>query len=636
MKHCCVVVIGHVDHGKTALVRALTGIETDNLAEEKSRGLSIVPGFAHQSYDGGTIDFIDAPGHENFVQGMVSGATGAQAALIVISAIEGVRAQSLEHIAIAGLLGIETCVVAVTKSDMLSPTEQQESVAKIADALATSAFSGAPMILCSVLTGDGIDNLHRALNGLLTRRKENAPPLSSFLPIDRVFSISGRGTIVTGTLLGRALCINDEVSVQPSGRKTRIRGLQSRGKDRDSIEVGERMAANLRGVSVDEIKRGDVLCSAPDVGPTQCVDVQFHTLTTENSSLKHMENLRVMFGTTNAGVQIRLLGQGRLGPGQACFGQLRFDRPVVGFAGQRGIIRRPSPGQTIGGVTFLDPVAALAGMGDKRRLDVLQAAFSGDFRKIANALCAARGGTAKIADVARLSRMPQSDIIGRVGKTHDVLAADFIVSRDAIVTCKNEMVQSLSIYHSDHPLKVFAPRSVIRSPGWSPELSEHVEAMLEAAGEIDCHNDGMMLRAHDPAANLNPDQNRRIAEIEDAYREADLALPLPPEAFLRAVDQDLIDLLIHMGRLITLRNVALGQTLILHTDQIANAAALLGSVFTPSRPFKTGEARDALNTTRRVIVPLLEHFDSKSLTIRDGDTRRFVIPNSVSQEVADC
>ncbi|MEH6830569.1 MAG: GTP-binding protein, partial [Sulfitobacter sp.] len=370
----CIVVIGHVDHGKTSLVRALTGIETDRLAEEKERGLSIALGFAHRAYPEGTIDFIDAPGHEDFIQAMVSGATGAQSILAVISLTEGIGAQTLEHLTIAGLLGLTNAVIAVTKSDTLEPSSHAARLEVIRSELAQTPFADAELLLCSALTGDGLDALHLALQKTLSGPANASAPLQSILPIDRVFSMPGHGTIVTGTLLGQELHVNTHAVLQPDGRKTTVRGLQSRGEKRGLVKAGERVAVNLRGVAVKDIPRGAALCVGDALPPSTCFDVSIGLNPWSNTALKHNEDIRVMFGTSSEIASVRVFGGKQIAPKQSGHAQLRFKKQVVGFAGQKAILRRLSPPETLGGATILDPIAMPTKSTNKRRLAVLLAA----------------------------------------------------------------------------------------------------------------------------------------------------------------------------------------------------------------------------------------------------------------------
>jgi selenocysteine-specific elongation factor len=615
----CIVVIGHVDHGKTSLVRALTGIETDRTAEEKARGLSIAPGFAHKSYPDGTLDFIDAPGHEDFIQAMVSGTSGAQAALLVVSATEGFGAQTLEHLNIAGLLGITQGVIAVTKSDLLSPLEHATCLTTLKAALSGTRLADAPMILCSAKTDHGLDALHGTLQSLLSCPAPKDTPLHSMLPIDRVFSLAGHGTVVTGTLLGHDLSVSEQAVVHPSGLPVTLRGLQSRGQERTEVHAGERVAINLRGAAVADIARGSALCLPDTMLPSRCIDALVQLGPTV-SPLKHMENVRVLFGTTNAVATVRLFGGGRLHGDQRGLVRLRFSKEVLGFAGQRAILRRLSPAQTLGGAIFLDPQATATRSGDASRIAVLSAAQAGSPDKIATALCAAQRGTARLSDIARLSRRLPSETATALASGFTDLGGGWIAAAQDIADRKIDVLQALAAYHAAHPLRMGAPQSVTALAATSARLLQHIEETLNADQIIRRIGAGLALATHDPLALLSNEQQQRMDDLIASFLSAGIS-SAPQLNTYQDTDADLIALLIQAGTLVSLNNVSLKQTLLFHADALSAAAITLRLSFPAPTSFTTSQARSALGTSRRIIVPVLEHFDASGITTADGDIR---------------
>lgn len=611
MKTCCVVVIGHVDHGKTALVHALTGMETDRLAEEKARGLSILPGYAHKRYAGGIVDFIDAPGHEDFIQAMVSGASGAGAALVVVSAREGIAAQTREHLEIAGHLGIARGLIAVTKADLLPPQERAARLDSLCAQFAQTSLAHAPMVLCSAVTGEGIGEMHLALEALIADTRRPRAPASPTLAIDRVFSLTGQGTIVTGTLLGGALHKGDEAILHPSGQHVTLRGLHSRGESRDSVQPAERVAVNLRGVAVPDIPRGAVLC--PQGAASRCFDVALRLRGSSAKPLRHMQEVRVLFGTTSEVARVHLFGRSALEPGQEGFAQLRFTRAVFAYEGQRAVLRQLSPAATIGGATFLDPQAQQTRAGDKARVQVLQAIASGAPSDVANALMDTQGGVARLADVARLAGdVPQGSGFVPLDAEHMTRPKDIEAARQGILS-------ALARHHAAHPLQAMAPRAVIERRSLSPLLTALAEAALLAENLLRRQGNRLALASHDPHALLTEAQSAELAAIDMFFRHAGLSADHPaPDQFA----PDLMAFLADQGRLIHLRNVALNQTLVLHADVLDTAARALAAAFPQAAPFTTSQARIALGTSRKVIVPVLEHFDSIGITQRDADVRR--------------
>lgn len=635
MTACAIVVIGHVDHGKTSLLYALTGIQTDRLPEEKARGVSIQPGFAYRSYASGVIDFIDAPGHADFIAAMVAGASGANAALVVISAVEGVGAQTREHLCIADLLGIRNGVIAVSKSDLLSAPEQAAQLEQIRRDLSETAMADAPMVLCSAHRGDGIDDLHAALEAMAQTAGPAAAPLNGFLPIDRVFSRPGHGTIVTGTLLGQGFLTEQAVTLHPGPHTTTLRGLQCRGAARARVQPGERVAANLRGIAAGDIPRGAVLCAMDAGAPSYNIDVHLRVLDGPNRAVKHMQELRVLFGTTSAVAQVRMSQGGRIGAGQTGYAQLRFRQPVMGFAGQPAVLRSLSPPETLGGAVILDPEATPAGAGKAARLAVLQAAQAQDGDAVLTALSAALGGVAPLGDLARLWRRTPESARAALRVPFDTLDGDLLAPKQSVVSGCRAALEALAAYHAQNPLHVAAPRAAIAPRGMSPALLRHIETTLLAQGQICRLGTDLALAGHDPVALLDGDQRHRMTQIETARRDAGLNAVALETFGAGSLDKALIGLLLGRARLVALRNVALKQTLVFHADALVAAGAQLRAAFPAPQGFTTSQARTALGTNRRIIVPLLEHFDQNGLTTRTGDLRHITSANSVSPQVRD-
>jgi len=617
MTSACVIVIGHVDHGKTALVRALTGMETDRLAEEKARGLSIALGFAHCEMAGGTLDLIDAPGHEDFIRTMVSGASGAQGAMLVVSAVEGVAAQTREHVQIARLLQLPVAVVAVTKVDLIPAATLPARLAEIADALAAQGVTGAELVPCSATTAGGTDHLRQVLARRFNALPARAAPMGAFLPVDRAFTLSGRGTVVTGTLLGGALAVGAALTVQPSGAATVVRGLQARGAARERVTAGERVAVNLRGIALEDIARGDVICTGGQ-GATLCMDVWLAVSDTAPRPVKHMQDLRVLWGTAHEVATLRLMGGGQIAPGGAGLGQLRFKRPVVGFAGQAAVLRQLSPAATLAGAVILDPQATAVGAGDRRRLAVMQAAQQQDGTALAAALCAQGRGVALWSDLVRLARCDATAALPtgvvRLSPEHIALADDLAAVQTAVVA-------TLQRFHTDHPIKQGAALSMLQRVTPLRGLVPFAQAELVRGGEVVVRDGLVSLARHDPFPALAPQQLARLTEIEERMRAGGTS---PPDVrqFDAPDDADLIALLVAQGRLVSLANIALKQQVVFHAATIGQAQRSLAASFPPPTAFTTSAARTALGTTRKFIVPLLEHLDALGMTLRDGDTRQ--------------
>ena len=631
-------VIGHVNHGKSVLVRALTGTQTDRLKEEIERGLSITLGFASRDYSSGTVDLIDAPGHEDFIRAMVSGATGVRAVLLVVSATEGFGRQTLEHLRIAELVGVQAGIVVVTKVDLLTTGDGAAVLEATRATLGGTFLAGEPIIFCSALTGVGLPELDVALEALLARAPPPETLPGAFLPVDRSFSIAGAGTVVTGTLLGAPLNAEAEMVLQPSGRRVMIRQVQAHSQVVETAVPGGRVAVGLRGVSAQDVPTGEVLCAPQSYTATLQVDVEVALSADSPRPLKHMDQLRVMWGTRQDMGSVRLIGRSCIAPGERGLAQIRFASPVIAFTGQRAVLRRPSPAETIGGAVVLDPEAAASRGRVPERLAVLEAAALGDLDQLAVALGARDGGLLAIIELVRLSRLTGTEVLRRLGPAFEKLDSNRLVDRALMTRIRGAYLERLSAAHRDAPLKVSIAVSTIRSglvAGVSQDLVTHAEKSLADGGDIRLIGSQVAQPDHDPLATLPSDTLARLDRIEVRLREGGLMPPDVGATVDEGVDvAPLVQLLVDLGRAVSLRNHALRQTLVFHPDALRGAADSLRTAFPHPLEFTTGEARAALDTTRKFIVPVLEYLDSKGLTAREGDVRR-VVEDSTTENTDD-
>ena len=622
------VVIGHVNHGKTALVRALTGMETDRLKAEIERGLSITLGFAWCDGPGGHVDLIDAPGHEDFIRAMVSGATGARAVLLVVSATEGFGRQTREHLRIATLLGIRAGVVAVTKADLLAPEDEDAALARIAAELRGSDLDGEPVVLCSAVSERGLTDLHAALEALAARTPLAEPLPGAFLPIDRAFTVTGTGTVVTGTLQGGTLTTGGAVVLEPSSRKASLRQIQVHGEPVEAVTPGGRVAVGLRGVASDAVKAGEVLCTPGAFRSAQQVDVEVTVAAAATRPLKPMDQVRVLWGARYDTATVRLFGDKAIAPGGRGLVQLRFAHPVIAYAGQRAILRRLSPPETFAGLVVLDPEAPVSRGRTGERSRILTAAAGGDLDGLASGLAARDGGLPSVAEISRLSRRSKGDIIRSLAASFAVLDDDRMASRRALAATREAYLGHLAEAHRLAPERASAAVGSIRdslAQDVPRDLIALVEKALGAAGEIRLHGGEVALPGYDPFAALSPEAAQRLAGLEAELRAGGLSPPSPPILGGGGSDSEpLLDLLIASGRAVSLYNGALRQTLVFHGEALRAAFNVLRTAFPSPHEFTTGEARAALGTTRKFIVPVLEYFDAQALTMRRGDIRQVI------------
>ncbi|MEO0981714.1 MAG: selenocysteine-specific translation elongation factor [Pseudomonadota bacterium] len=623
MTTCAVAVIGHVDHGKTSLVRALTGVDTDRLKEEKARGLSIALGFAHRAYPSGTVDFIDAPGHEDFIRATVSGVTGARAVLLVVSAADGPQPQTLEHLRIADLLGVEHGVVAMSKADLASPEEREARRGEIETILASTRLGDAPIVPVSAETGEGLDGLNASLEALVSDAGAGTRLGGFFLPIDSIFSAPGVGTIVTGTLLGGTVDSGASAVIEPQGQETVARAIQQHGAEVDRAEPGGRTALNLRGVPADAVRRGDVVCAPGVFAASAQLDVSVSLLKEAARPLKHMDDVRVMLGTFSGAASARVLEAKAIEPGERGMVQLRFAEPVAAFAGQRAVLRRVSPAETIGGAVVLDPQAAPARRGDARRVRTLSAAEGGQLSEIAAVLAKEDGGLIRAADAARLARLPLETVLKDLSTDYNSVPGDMLADRQAAEAARAAYLATLDTYHQDNSARTAAPAAEIRAAlaARFPEpLVAYAEQSLGSRGDIVLRDADVSLAGRDPRAAMSGADRSALEQLEAALRAGGAA---PPDlAEIDGASEDLIGVLLRSGAAIALRNVSLKKVLFFHAEALDAAYDALSKAFPPPTEFKTGEARAVLETTRKYIVPILEHFDKKGLTVRNGDVRR--------------
>ncbi len=621
VNHYAIAVIGHVDHGKTSLVRALTGLETDRLVDEKARGLSIELGFAHRKYVGGTIDFIDAPGHEDFIRTMVSGTSGVPVVLLVVSATDGFERQTEEHLGIAAQLGIRHMVVALTKVDLVPQEQREEVLADVSKRLTGTGFDFAPIVTCSSETGEGLDDLHEVLKHQLSDIKPPRDLGGFFLPVDRVFSAIGSGTIVTGTLKGGTIRASDCARLEPASQSITVRKIQTRGEDVDVALPGARVALNLRGVATSDIERGDVIC-APDIfHASQQINVSLRLSREMAHPLRAREEVRVHLGSGSYIAKVYPLEQGELQSGETRFVQLRFSELVLAHPGQTFIVRRLSPAGTLAGGIVLDPVAPNARRGSEKTLRLLSALMDADVIAIAEGLFEReqRGvERARLARLARVSAVALEDGLADLGD--NLLAPLSIVHR-----AETEVLDTIDKRYEAQPdtfgISVSEVRGML-SASYPVPLVDTAIASLVDGGQL-ALRDGVLGRCgYDPLAALTSEKRQMLFAIRDGLQEGELSPPDLLKDLTASTEQmSLLSLLIGLGEVVKLRNQALKRDVVFHADAIEVGASRLRAAFPFPTPFKTGEARELLQTSRKFIVPLLEYYDATGQTVRSGDTR---------------
>jgi selenocysteine-specific elongation factor len=632
MRQSTVGVIGHVNHGKTSLVRALTGIDTDRLDEEKRRGMSIVLGFAHLQLAAGVVDFVDVPGHEQFVRTMVAGATGIAASLLVVHAREGIKPQTVEHVAIADLVGVRRGIVAITKADLVDAQERADVQRRVRAFLRGTHLEFAPVVFTSTVSGEGLDALRDAIAALLQAEGGRSTGHGRFwLPVDRVFTLAGHGTIVTGTLRGGPLRAGDAIASFPRGSAGSVRQLQVHGRGVEEAHPGQRVGVNLRHLDAEAVARGDVLAPPHSLQASSRVDVELRLQPGVAPDQVDGRRVRLLFGTTEVGALVRLLGAGGA---TTLLAQVRTMEPVVAVAGEAFVLRRESPPATLGGGRILDGAPSRHARGDAEAVRRLRVLAGGSSRqRLDERLRAAGHGGLALAGLATETGVPPADL------ARDLQGLAFVhgqrVWHPAVVEdLKQRVLDALQAYHAAYPLRPVAPLSQCRAAlpqGTGEALRRRLLELLADEGRIVQRAGAVALAGHDPLQALDAADRTSLAELATAFRAGGMQPPDPPQtADARA--RSLLDLLVAQGEVLLLPGQPSTQRVAFHREALADARRRLAAAFPPPDAFTVSQARELLASTRKFTVPLLEHLHATGQTRRRGDLHAFVPDRSPGGE----
>jgi selenocysteine-specific elongation factor len=628
MQHVVVGTAGHIDHGKSTLVLALTGTDPDRLREEKERGITIDLGFAHTTEQGVVLSFVDVPGHERFVRNMLAGVGGMDLVMLHVAADESVMPQTREHFEICRLLHVPAGLVVVTKSDLADSGMLDVVRLEVQELVAGSFLDEAPVVVISARTGAGIPELRHTLAALASttrRRRSVGPPR---LPIDRVFSLKGFGTVVTGTLLAGRLAHDDEVVLQPSGRTVKVRGLHVHGESQGEAIAGQRVAANLAGVEVAQIIRGETLTTVDAVTVTRRADVRVELLPSARS-LGHGARVRFHQGTRELLGRIVVPDASAIEPGSIAWARIHLDRPAALVRGDRFILRASSPLETIAGGAILDPspprrgVRTTAGLARFSRLtgsDVDAVMVMIDEAGLAGLPVAHLTSRAGVAWDERQA------IISRLG--HDRLAVEIgglLVSAARVSASEEALVSAVTRYHATHPLEDGMPREEVRERVFaraSPQVFDHVMRALTERKRI-IARDRVALAGHSVA--LSDEEARARDAMIDILRES--ALAPPDQAALAARIGLPLEVVNRIATLLIRRSVLIrAGDLLFHESALARLKAEIQALKQrgAAETIDVGTFKDRYNITRKYAIPLLEFLDRERVTRRIGDTRKIL------------
>ena len=632
MKQIILGTAGHIDHGKTSLIKAMTGTDTDRLKEEKERGITIELGFAALDLPGGQhLGIVDVPGHEKFIKNMVAGVTGIDIVVMIIAADEGVMPQTREHMEICMLLGVRHGLVAMTKIDLVDEEWMELALEDIRDFSQGTFLENSPVLPVSSVSGQGIPELIEALDEI-AREIPPRPPSSLFrLPIDRVFTMKGFGTVITGTLVSGKVTVGDTIMIYPSGITSKVRGIQVHNQSADSAEAGMRTAINFQGLDKAAVQRGEVLSSPNALITSYMADLSFHYLASNKKPLKNRTLVRLHTGTSEVLGHLILLEQEELAPGQTAVAQIRLDAPVAIVKDDRFVIRSYSPIRTIGGGQVLNPtpqkhkrlkpdiIRGLQHLTDEDPESIItyhiqQAGYSGvsfSHLKIMSNLGGKQLDTILQNLLSRKTAL-QTDKENRI-----------YIHQTAFDTLQQKSAEYLAKYHETNPLKAGMPKEELRSK--FPRLSNSklfnlvINQMIKNKQIVQEEN---TVRLDSHRVSLGEDQADVRHKIFKAYQEGGLQPPYFRDV-VKKLDadpkrtKDVLMLLMEEGQIVKTK-----EDLYFHAKAVEELKSRLVDFLKTHGEITTPQFKEMTGASRKYVIPLIEYFDSKNVTLRVGDSRK--------------
>lgn len=622
---------GHVDHGKSTLVQALTGTHPDRLKEEREREMTIDLGFAWLTLPSGEeIGIVDVPGHRDFIENMLAGIGGIDAALFVIAADEGMMPQSTEHLAILDILQVQAGVVALTKIDLIEDPDWLDLVEEdIRSALRHTILENAPIVRVSSRTHQGISELLTKLDECIANRPPRPDLGRPRLPVDRVFTMSGFGTVVTGTLSDGSLHSSDEVEILPSGLHARIRGLQTHKQKEDTAIPGSRTAVNISGINVDQVNRGNVIAYPGTYQPSRRIDVRFHLLPDIIQPLRHDTLVKFFLGAAEVQARVRLLGSEELLPAEEGWLQLELSEPVVAIRGDRYILRRPSPGETLGGGTVIDPhpkgrhkrfssqeLASLDTLARGTPTEILFQSLLALGTATLQEVITRSNLDPSTADHASQELVSQGEIIPlEIGEQTALAPLTLVTSKGYWEQLKRQVLQEVADYHKIYPLRRGIPREELKSRlKLSPRFYNIALHKITSEGNLE--EIGALVRQVGYTIQFNSQQQRSVDGLLARFIAAPYSPPTAKEC-LTEVGEELYNAMIEVGLLIPIP-----PDVVFRKQDYDLMLSEITSLLNKKGTINAAEVRDHFNTSRRYVLALLEYFDAQGITVREGDSRR--------------
>ncbi|MEE2904540.1 MAG: selenocysteine-specific translation elongation factor [Myxococcota bacterium] len=641
--HVVLGTAGHIDHGKTTLIRAITGKNTDRLPEEKKRGITIVLGFAPLPLpDGSQIGVIDVPGHERFVKNMVSGAAGIDFVLLVVAADEGVMPQTREHVEICQLLGIRRGIVALTKIDRAEPDLLEMAAEDVAEYLAETSLASAPIIKCSATTGEGIEELKASIQNLVAECERDNSQADMVLPVDRTFSVKGFGSVVTGTLLSGQLKVGDAVQIippvpgRPAPESIKVRSVQVFGDSVEQAFSGDRTAVSLPGVELDQLSRGQMLVPPGLCEPSRRVDVRVHYLSSRSKKLKSGAKVIFHLGTSIVNGQVTLLNADRLDPGESSFARIRLEEPVVALPNQRFILRgfdaMSTAGRTIGGGVILDPQPPRrkrhATMTEESLTALEQALGDPAAWNLAMSVLAKEAGQKALEIPSLAKRFAKTEkfinqLIDKAVKNKGVIkVGQLCISSEAIQSFDEKILALIQAFHTEHPFKPAMSLNELKSRMGRQipkAIVERAAKSLVGKKKLSQQSEGFHLPEHRPFGAAGAEAKENVMKL---LREAGLQPPTF-NALQTEADIDKKSLREMMTTLAKTEDV-IRVTPELFFDAQAYAKfqeQVLGFIRAEGE-ITTAQAKTLTGLSRKFLIPLLESLDKRRVTVRVGEARK--------------
>ena len=632
MQHVIIGTAGHVDHGKTALIRALTGIETDRLKEEKERGLSIELGFAYFDLpDGSRAGIVDVPGHEKFIRNMLSGAYGMDVVLLVIDAKEGVQEQTLEHLEILDLLGISTGILVMTKVDLATAEELAEATDMAQEMLAGTSLQGAPTVQVSAVTGEGVNELKQTIvnsvNAIVEQENSNGIPR---LYVDRIFTMAGFGAVVTGTLIDGSIQRDQRLMILPQAREVRVRGIQVHNQPAEEAHAGQRTALNLSGITTEDINRGDVLCTVGLSKVTDNIDVSLHVLSSFPRMLEHWTRLRFYLGTSEAFCRAILLVDEAVLPGDTAPIQLRLEKPILTFRGDRLIIRDSASQCTVGGGTVINPFAPRHKRFTNETSETLHQWEKADDVGVINLLLTQSRELCTTEDSLQYYLSQPISTLERILKAlereHKITrwsgGSRLIAARDRSQTAQSNLINALEQFHAGTPL---APGRNAAQLRLQLDLDETafekiVDDLIRRKRVV---KDGNLLRLASHRIYFSEQEEAIKEKVERVFLDAGMNVPNIGALTAQLSEhpsqsiRETFFALVNLGQLIKIAD-----DFFIHKQTFESVMNLLTRYLQENNMVTVAEFREFAQTSRKYAVPFLEYCDGEGITIREGNHRR--------------